>query len=79
MREKCERLLDALMEAIDAAKEMLPSEDENVRVFAIDAIQQLSEKAMMLMSYLERQSRSNDRNPLARRVRLNRGEGGSKR
>jgi len=78
MREKCERLLDALMEAIEAAKEMLPSEDENVRVFAIDAIQQLSEKAMMLMTYLEKQSRS-DRNPLARRVRLNRGGGGSKR
>jgi hypothetical protein len=72
LREKCENLLDALMEAIEVARELLSVGDEDVKVFAIDAIQNFSEKAMLLMAYLAKESRTSGRsyeNPLPRRVR----------
>ena len=70
VRENAERLLETLMKAIEAAKPMLNSKDEDVKVFAIDAIQDLSEKAMLLIGYLmKRPIEEGERNPLARRVR----------
>jgi len=69
VRENVERLLEAVMKAIEAAEPMLNSEDENVKGFAIDAIQDLSEKAMLLMGYLMKKPEKGEKNPLARRVR----------
>ena len=70
-------LLRHLWEPIKAANEMMESEDEDVKVFAVDAFITLSKWIVALIEMLKEQTKLEtieieDRNPLARRARLDR-------
>ena len=70
-------LLKHLRETIKTAKEMMESGDEDVKVFAVDAFITLSKWIIALIEMLKEETKletieMEDRNPLARRARLDR-------
>jgi hypothetical protein len=69
-REVVEELLKAVQTAIKASVKLMDSESEDVQVFAIDAFTKLFEIEAMLLDALSGEARKEQRNPLARRVRI---------
>ena len=65
------RLLASVEAAIAAAERLMESEDQDVRVFALDTFTKLAEIELTLLTALGvRPQIDDDRNPLARRARL---------
>jgi len=71
-REVYEGKLKDVREAVKAAKKLMESEDENVRLRAIDLLIQLSDLELALVHVLcgEPVSEEEERNPLVRRLKL---------
>ena len=70
--EAAKELLKAVRQAIKATQKMMASENEDVRVFAVDATIKLGNMAMVLIDAVREGRRSKEGNPLARRIRLGR-------
>lgn len=64
-------LLEETKETIKTVRKLMMSEDEDVQAFAVDAFLQLINLAAVLAEALE-ESLERIRNPLSRRVRLDR-------
>jgi hypothetical protein len=64
-------MLASVEAAMSRAEELMGSEDRDVRVFALDTYTRLAEIELALFTALGA-APSNDRNPLARRIRLDR-------
>ena len=69
-REAAEELLADVRETIRTVRRLMESENEDVQVFAVDAFVALAEMEMKLLEALGAESNSEERNPLARRARL---------
>jgi hypothetical protein len=74
---RIQRAIEAPAGDDKAAKEMMESEDEDVKVFAMDAFITLSKWIIALIEMLKEQTKLEtiemvDRNPLARRAGLDR-------
>ena len=65
------RMLATVEAAISTAEELMKDEDRDVRVFALDVYTQLANIELTLLTALG-SAPPDDRNPLARRVRLDR-------
>jgi hypothetical protein len=64
-------MLASVEAAMSKAEELMDSEDRDVRVFALDTYARLAEIELALLTALGA-APADDRNPLARRVRLDR-------
>jgi len=65
--------LEDVREVVKAAKTLIESEDDNIRLEAIDLFIQLSELELALVQFLSEEPESQsdeERNPLVRRIRL---------
>jgi hypothetical protein len=64
--------LEDVREVVMAAKTLIESEDDNIRLEAIDLFIQLSELELALVHALseEPETQAEERNPLVRRLRL---------
>ncbi len=69
--EAARRMLASVEAAMSKAEELMDSKDRDVRVFALDTYVRLAEIEMALLTALS-EAPADDRNPLARRVRLDR-------
>ena len=65
-------LLQAVRKAVKATEKLMRSEDEDVQVFAVDATVKLTEVAVALLTALKSKEVREERNPLARRARVER-------
>ena len=65
------RMLATVEAAISTAQELMKDEDRDVRVFALDVYTRLAEIEMALLVALG-EAPADDKNPLARRSRLDR-------
>jgi len=65
------RMLASVEAAMSKAEELMDSEDRDARVVALDAYTRLAEIELALLTALS-EAPADDRNPLARRVRLDR-------
>ena len=65
------RMLASVEAAMSRAEELMGSEDRDARVFALDAYTRLAEIELALLTALG-EAPTDDSNPLARRVRLDR-------
>ena len=70
--EAAKELLKAVRQAIRAAQKMMTSEDEDVRVFAVEATIKLGDMAIVLIDALREGRRGQEQNPLARKARVGR-------
>ena len=72
MNEKkiVKELLESVQMAIKVVVKLMGSENEDIKVFAIDAFIKLFEIEAMLLDALSGERRTEERNPLARRVRV---------
>ena len=68
--EAARELLAELREVKRAVMNLIESENEDAKVFAIDTFVKLAEMEMALMDALGEKNRSEEKNPLARRVRV---------
>jgi hypothetical protein len=66
----CRELLADVRATIRTVRKLMRSRDRDVQVFAVDAFTKLSEMALALAGALEGAHAADDRNPLARRSRL---------
>lgn len=69
-REFAKRMLVSVGIAIANAEKLMESESEEVSVFALDAYTKLAEIELTLLTALGFKARSEERNPLVRRLRL---------
>jgi len=69
--EAARRMLASVEAAMSKAEELMGSEAQDVRVFALDTYTRLAEIELALLTALGA-APTDDRNPLARRVRLDR-------
>ena len=69
-RKIAEALLKSIQTAIKASVKLMGSESEDIKVFAIDVFTKLAEMEMILLEALSGESQKEQRNPLARRVRI---------
>ena len=69
--EAARRMLASVESAMSKAEKLMDSEDRDVRVFALDTYARLAEIELALLTALS-EAPADDRNPLARRVRLDR-------
>ena len=67
--ESARRMLASVESAMSTAQELMGSEAQDVRVFALDTYTRLAEIELALLTALG-DAPTDDRNPLARRVRL---------
>jgi hypothetical protein len=65
-------LLKDTYEAIEVAQELMKSENESSKIVGLNLFLDLSEQALILAEVLNNDP-DNDRNPLARRVRIRNG------
>ena len=65
-----EEKLKDVREVVKAAKTLIESEDDNIRLEAIDLFIQLSELELALVQFLSEEPESQADNPLVRRLRL---------
>ena len=65
-------LLTDLREVKKAVMKLMESEKEETRVFAVDAFTRLAEMEMILLEALSGEAQKEQRNPLARRTRVER-------
>ena len=72
MNEKkiVKELLESVQMAIKVVVKLMGSENEDIKVFAIDAFIKLFEIEAALLDALSGERRTEERNPLARRVRV---------
>ena len=71
--ETAKRVLVSVGIALVNAERLMESEDQNIRVFALDAYTKLAEVELALLNMLGiKPQYSDDVNPLARRARLDR-------
>ena len=68
--EAARELLAELREVKKAVMKLIESEDEDTKVFAVDAFTKLAEMEIVLITALGEKNRSEEKNPLARRVRI---------
>ena len=68
--EAARELLKSVQIAIKAVVKLMGSENEDIKVFAIDAFIKLFEIEAMLLDALSGERRTEERNPLARRTRV---------
>ena len=68
--EAARKLLAELREVKRAVLKLMESEDEDKKVFAVDAFTKLAEMEIVLITALGEKNRSEEKNPLARRVRV---------
>jgi len=68
--EAARELLAELREVKRAVLKLMESEDEDTKVFAVDAFTKLAEMEIVLITALGEKNRSEEKNPLARRVRI---------
>ena len=68
--EAAKELLRAVRQAIKATQKMMASENEDVRVFAVNATIKLGDMAIVLIDALREGRREQEPNPLARRARV---------
>jgi len=71
-REIAKRMLVSVGIAIANAEKLMDSESEEVRVFALNAYTTLAEIELTLLTALGFKAQSEERNPLARRTRIDR-------
>jgi len=71
-RKIAEALLKSVQTAIKSSVKLMGSESEDVKVFAIDVFTKLAEMEMTLLDALGGEKQTEERNPLARRLRLDR-------
>ena len=71
-REAVRELLRAVRDAVKASERLMRSEDESVQVFAVDATVKLTEMAVVLLTALRSEEVQGEKNPLARRARIER-------
>jgi len=71
-REAARELLQAVRKAVKATEKLMRSEDENVQVFAVETTVKLTEMAVALLTSLKSEEVREERNPLARRARVER-------
>ena len=69
-REFAKRMLVSIGIAIANAENLMESESEEARIFALDAFTKLAEIEFTLLTALGFKVQSEDRNPLVRRLRL---------
>ena len=69
--ETFRRMLASVEAAISTAQELMEDPDREVRVFALDVYTQLANLELALLTALG-EAPSDEKNPLARRVRLDR-------
>jgi len=65
-------LLADVRATIKTVRKLMKSEDQDVQVFAIDVFTKLAEMEMTLLDALGGEKQTEERNPLARRLRLDR-------
>jgi len=72
MNEKkvVKELLESVQMAIKVVVKLMGSENEDIKVFAIDAFIKLFEIEATLLDALSGERRTEERNPLARRTRV---------
>jgi hypothetical protein len=68
--EAARKLLADLREVKKAVMKLMESENEDTKVFAVDAFTKLAEMEIVLLEALSGESHKEQRNPLARRVRI---------
>jgi len=71
-RKIVEDLLESVQTAIKASVKLMGSESEEVKVFTIDVFTKLAEMELTLLEVLGEAGQRDERNPLARRARLDR-------
>ncbi len=71
-RVTCEELVDAVHRAIMVCATLMESEDIDVKLFAIDSLIKLAETEVALLEALGEAEQKDEKNPLARRTRLER-------
>jgi len=69
-REAAEELLEAVRDALKVSRKLMKSKKENVKVFGVDVFTKLAEIEISLMEALGEKAAREQRNPLARRVKL---------
>lgn len=70
--EAAKRMLVSVGIAMTNAEKLMESEDEDVKIFALNAFTTLAEIELTLLAALGFNAEKVERNPLARRVRLDR-------
>ena len=68
--EAARKLLAELREVKRAVLKLMESENEDTKVFAVDAFTKLAEMEILFITALGEKNRSEEKNPLARRVRI---------
>ncbi len=66
----CRELLADVRATIRTVRKLMKSQDQDTQIFAVDAFTKLSEMALVLAGALEGTHAADDKNPLARRLKL---------